>query len=322
MYIRAKFINGKYYYYLVESERSGGKIVQKMREYLGSREEAKGYAKKHGLKFVEPTPGAARATPDALDRLIALKKERLGSLRISPEAEKKYREDLAVAWTYHSTSIEGSTLSLKETDLFLSKGIAGNKPFEDYLDAKGHKNAVDLVFQWVDENPDRRIQEIDILNLHKTTMWGREWGGNYREVQVYIRGSAHLPPPSSQVKAMMKEFVERIGVKEGMPDPVSQIAFFHSDFEAIHPFVDGNGRVGRLLANWMLLKKGYQPIIIELRERKKYFNLLEQAQVKNDPAGLTWFFKRKLNQAFDFYLKRADPKYDEWLKTKKKELVL
>lgn len=315
MYIRAKFINGKYYYYLVESERMGGRIVQKTLSYLGSKEEAEEYAKKEGLKIVEPKPSAGKKGSSALDALIAKKKERLDSLRIAPEVEKKYREDLAVYWTYHSTSIEGSTLSLRETDLFLSEGIVGaNRPFEDYMDAKGHKEAIELIFLWMEKGQKRKVQEIDILNLHRTTMFGRQWAGNYRQVQVYIRGASHLPPPPGQVKRMMKDFVEEVNLNRGKLPPIAHAAVSHADFEAIHPFVDGNGRVGRLLANWMLMQEGHPPIIIEVRERKRYFRLLEDAQLKNNPMPLSWFFKSKLNQAYDFYLKRVDPDYENWIK--------
>jgi len=315
MYIRAKFINGRYYYYLVESERVGNRIVQKTLSYLGDWEEALAYAEKHKLKVMEPKPRIHEGGATKLDKIIELKKRRLDSLKISPEVKKRYRGDLTVVWTYHSTVIEGSTLSFKDTNLFLSENVVGpNKPFEDYMDAKGHRDAVDLVFLWTDKDPKRPIQEIDILNLHKTTMWGREWGGKYRDVQVYIRNSAHLPPPPSQVKRMMKEFVDRANKNSDKLPSIAHIAISHADFEGIHPFVDGNGRVGRLLVNWMLMKAGYPPIIIEVRERKKYFNLIEEAQVKNDPTRLIWFFKNKLNKAYDFYLKRVDPNYDKWIK--------
>ncbi len=318
MYIRAKFINGEYYYYLVESGRVGGRVVQRMVSYLGSKEDAEGYAKKKGLKIMGHQPGARDNASNKLDGLIAIKKKRLDSLRISPEVEKKYREDLAVFWTYHSTSIEGSTLSLKETNIFLSEGVVGaNKPFSDYMDAKGHKEAVELVFLWVGDEPKRKIQEIDILNLHKTTMFGRQWAGNYRQVQVYIRGAAHLPPPPSHVKGMMKDFVNGVHKNLEKLPAIAHAAISHADFEAIHPFVDGNGRVGRLLANWMLLREGYPPVIIEVRERKKYYRLLEEAQAKDNPAPLIWFFKSKLNQAYDFYLKRVDPDYERWKKSVK-----
>ncbi len=321
MFIRAKFINGRNYYYLVESARLGGRVVQRTLAYLGSREEAEGYAKKEGLKIVEQKPKATDESDTKLDRLIEAKRKRLKSLRIAPEVEKKYREDLAVFWTYHSTSIEGSTLSLKETSLFLSEGVVGtNKPFDDYMDAKGHKEAVELVFLWMDGNPGRKVQEIDILNLHRTTMFGRQWAGRYREVQVYIRGAAHLPPPPSEVRALMKDFVEMANKNKDKLSPMAHAAISHSDFEAIHPFVDGNGRTGRLIANWMLMKRGYPPIIIEVRERKKYFRLLDEAQGKGNPMPLIWFFKDKLNRAYDFYLMRVDPGYGKWIGELKKEI--
>ncbi len=321
MFIRAKFINGRNYYYLVESKRLGGRVVQRALAYLGSREEAEGYAKKEGLEMVEPKQKATDESDTKLDNLIEAKRKRLKSLIITPEVEKKYREDLAVFWTYHSTSIEGGTLSLKETNLFLSEGVVGaNKPFDDYMDAKGHKEAVELIFLWMDSEPKRKMLEIDILNLHKTTMFGRQWAGKYREVQVYIRGAAHLPPPPSQIRAMMKDFVEMANKNGEKLPPIAHAAIGHSDFEAIHPFVDGNGRTGRLIANWMLMKEGYPPIIIEVRERKKYFRLLEEAQVKGDPMPLIWFFKDKLSKAYDFYLMRVDPIYGKWVKGIKKKV--
>ena len=150
-------------------------------------------------------------------------------------------------------------------------------------------------------------------------MFGRQWAGSYRSAQVYIRGAAHLPPPPSHVKELMKDFVEAINKNKEKQPAIANAAIIHSDFEAIHPFLDGNGRVGRLLANWMLMKGGYPPIIIEVRERKKYFRLLEEAQVKDNPVPLIWFFKSKLNQAYEFYLKRADPDYEKWIKTVKRE---
>jgi len=322
MYIRAKLINGKYYYYLVESERMGGRVMQKTRSYLGSREEAEDCAKKEGLRIVEPKQGVKDNGTSLLDGLIAAKKKRLNSLRISPEVEKKYREDLTVFWTYHSTSIEGSALSLKETNLFLSDGVVGaNKPFDDYMDAKGHKEAVELIFLWADKEPKRKVQEMDILNLHRTAMFGRQWAGNYRKVQVYIRGAAHLPPPPHEIRGMMRNFIGSLNGSRGKQRPIAHAAETHSDFEAIHPFVDGNGRVGRLLANWMLMREGYPPIIIEVKERKKYFRLLEEAQVKGNPAPLIWFFKSKLNQAYDFYLERADPDYNKQIRVAKKKIA-
>lgn len=322
MYIRAKFINGRNYYYLVESKRLGGRVVQRMLAYLGSREEAEGYAKKESLEIVEPKPKATDVPNTGLDRLIEAKRKRLKSLRIAPDVEKRYREDLAVFWTYHSTSIEGSTLSLKETGLFLSEGVVGaNKPFDDYMDAKGHKEAVELVFLWIDGGQKRTVQVMDILNLHKTTMFGRQWAGKCREVQVYIRGAAHLPPPPSQVKALMDDFVRMLNKNKDKLSPVAHAAVSHSDFEAIHPFVDGNGRTGRLIANWMLMREGYPPIIIEVRERKKYFRLLEEAQAKDNPMPLIWFFKDKLNRAYDFYLTRVDPDYGKWAIRMKKGMA-
>ncbi len=317
MFIRARKIGAETYYYLVESVREEGRIRQKTVEYFGAdRSKALAYAKEHGLRIKE----AETVLPPSgeLDEMIRLKQERLAGLRKSPEAMRKLKSDLLETWTYNSTTIEGSTLNRRETALFLSEGIAAkDKPFVDHLDVKGHAEAVKLLFSWIEKDAGRQVNEHDILELHSTVMYGRRDAlaiGAYRDVQVYIRGSAHLPPPPSEVPKLMKHLVGRIAENPDKHDLITHAAVTHADFEAIHPFVDGNGRVGRLVANWMLLRKGYPAVVIEVRDRKRYFSYLDAAH-GGDYSKIAWFFKRKLNAAYDFYLKRLDPGWEAFAKS-------
>lgn len=308
-FIRSKLVNGEYYFYLVKNIRDGGTVRQEIVKYLGRQDEAGKYAKEKGFAMPEPEEKPEESETE-LDRKIADKKKSLDSLKPFPkEIEERLREDLVVLWTYNSTAIEGSTLSLKETATLLDEGIVvGNKPLADYLAAKGHRDAINVLFRRLGERK-KKISESDILELHKATMKGvvEKYLGAYRLVQVYLRGSSFVPPPPNQVPKMMAEFVYKLNKNPHGYDPIVLSALSHLEFESIHPFVDGNGRVGRLLANWVLMRGGYPPIIIAKKERLRYIRLLEQAQTRNKHYALAVFFKKKVNEALDFYLKRARP---------------
>jgi len=308
-FIRAKYIGGEYYFYLVESRREGKLVYQDIVKYLGKREDAERYAREKGLKMPEIKKAMEKGEQE-LDGLIAGKKASLDSLRPFPRVlEKRLREELVILWTYHSTAIEGGTLSLKETATLLAEGIVvGNKPLTDYLAARGHRDAVNLVFGWIDEGKER-LTEPDLLELHGETMENVVdiHVGVYRPVQVYLRGSSYIPPPPDQVPQLMHNFLRELNLNPKNHDSIKLAALTHLDFESIHPFVDGNGRMGRLIANWVLMKNGYPPIVITKRERVRYFRMLEEAQTKPATYRVVNFFKRKVNDALDFYLKRLKP---------------
>lgn len=308
-FIRAKYIGGEYYFYLVESRREGKLVYQDIVKYLGKREDAERYAREKGLKMPEIKKAMEKGEQE-LDGLIAGKKASLDSLRPFPRVlEERLRGELVILWTYHSTAIEGSTLSLKETATLLAEGIVvGNKPLTDYLAARGHGDAVNLVFRWIDEGKER-LTEHDLLELHGETMENVVdiHVGVYRPVQVYLRGSSYIPPPPDQVPRLMHSFLRELNLNPKNHDPIKLAALTHLDFESIHPFVDGNGRMGRLIANWVLMKNGYPPIVITKRERVRYFRMLEEAQTKLATYRVVKFFKRKVDDALDFYLKRLKP---------------
>jgi len=308
-FIRAKYINGEYYFYLVESKREGKMVYQDIVKYLGKREDAEKYAREKKLKMPE-IKKTLEKSEKALDEQIARKKVALDSLRPFPKVlEDRLIEELIILWTYHSTAIEGSTLSLEETATLLAEGIVvGNKPLADYLAARGHRDAINLVFKWVEEEKGK-LAEADLLELHRVTMKDvvDAYLGVYRPVRVYLRGSSYTPPPPDHVPKLMSEFLRKLNHNPKGHDPITLAALAHLDFESIHPFVDGNGRAGRLLANWVLMKNGYPPIVITKLERVRYFRILEEAQTKLVTYRIVGFFKKKVDVALDFYLKRLKP---------------
>ena len=198
----------------------------------------------------------------------------------------EYLEDLITRSTYHSNAIEGSTLTYAETYAILyndnSFKIEGKEPREIY-EAINHKKALELVFKNL-QNEDG-FDERFIKKLNETINRDIKDTEGYRAVQVFIRGSEHIPPAPEKIPNLMNYFVYNYNHDE--EDIFTKIARYHIEFEKIHPFEDGNGRTGRLLLNYELLKKDIPPVVISKEERVKYFEFLRN----NDSIGLAEWLK-------------------------------
>lgn len=199
---------------------------------------------------------------------------------------KEYLEDLITRSTYHSNAIEGSTLTYAETYAILyndnSFKIEGKEPREIY-EAINHKIALELVFKNLKNNDG--FDERFIKRINETINRSINDTEGYRAVQVFIRGSEHIPPAPEKVPNLMNYFVYNYNHDE--QDIFIKIARYHIEFEKIHPFEDGNGRTGRLLLNYELLKNNLSPVVISKEDRVKYFEFLKN----NDSTGLAQWLK-------------------------------
>lgn len=198
---------------------------------------------------------------------------------------KDYLEDLITRSTYHSNAIEGSTLTYAETYAILyndnSFKIQGKEPREIY-EAINHKNALDLVFKNL-QNKDL-FDERFIKSLNETINKNIKETDEYRTVQVFIRGSEHIPPAPEKIPNLMNYYV--YNYNNDTQEIFNKIAKYHIEFEKIHPFEDGNGRTGRLLLTYELLKNNLPTVVISKEDRVKYFEFLRN----NDILGLAkWF---------------------------------
>ena len=195
---------------------------------------------------------------------------------------KDYIEDLITRSTYHSNAIEGNTLTYAETYAILyndnSFKIEGKEPREIY-EAINHKKALELVFKNLQDNEE--FDERFIKKINETINRDIKDTEGYRTVQVFIQGSEHIPPEPEKIPNLMNYYVYNYNHDE--QDIFNKIAKYHIEFERIHPFEDGNGRTGRLLINYELLKLNLQPVVIAKEDRIKYFEFLRN----NDSIGFS-----------------------------------
>ncbi len=193
----------------------------------------------------------------------------------------RLNDDLRVFLTYHSNAIEGNSLSLRETQMVIEYGITvQGHPLREYLEATNHAEAYSHLIGLVEKH--EPITRDTILILHSIVMDKILVSkGQFRTVPVYIRGSNMTPPPASQVEALMREWIIWLEGEGKSYEPVLRAVIAHHGFEAVHPFEDGNGRIGRLLLNFMLMGEGYPPAIILQDARIRYIHALDEANTGN-----------------------------------------
>ena len=212
-------------------------------------------------------------------------KSALDSFRpLSPIVVKKMTELYAVKFTYNSNAIEGSALTERETALVLEKGLTiGGKSLRDHLEAHGHQKAI----EWIEifaQKQNKPISEKDILELHRIVFYkvDETWAGKYRALNVQIAGTKNVFPSFFNVPELMSKFITWLNSLQARQlSTVERAAEAHYRLVNIHPFVDGNGRVTRLLMNLILLQQGFPIAIITNEKREQYLASLERADQGN-----------------------------------------
>ena len=215
--------------------------------------------------------------PDPLRQQLArLNEKRAAFAGLSAPAVESLLGRLRVELTYASNAIEGNTLSLRETQLVVEEGLAPGqgKTLREVYEARNHFAAIKEVERWVAEG--REISARAILDLHQTVMrdLDPDWAGRLRNASVFIKGTRHTPPNAAHVPGELDALVAQLGQSALHPELVA--AEIHFRFEALHPFFDSNGRTGRLLLNWQLLRAGFPLTVIQVEERGRYLGALDQ----------------------------------------------
>lgn len=230
-------------------------------------------------------------------KLISLQKLR----PLPATAVKKLREKFQIEMTYNSNAIEGNSLTLKETFWVVSEGITvKNKPLKDHLEAKDHHEALEYLYELIKPQNQLTISEKLIRDLHS------HLSGRYRQSNVFITGTDHIPPDASAVPSTMAQLINWFAGNRRKLHPIELAARLHHRLVFIHPLLDGNGQTARLLMNVVLMRKGYPLAIILKNDRKKYYQVLQQAD-KDNYSPFVSFVAQAVERSLDIYLKTLTP---------------
>jgi Fic family protein len=286
--VKKKVVEGREYYYLQHTVRTPSG-VQAREKYLGAKLPSDVEAAKRDFL----TEIYRERWYPLLDQVhLNYQKEKRA---LPPSASKKRDRQFSVKFTYDTNRIEGSKLTYRETADLLEKGLSpSQKPIEDIREAEAH----DKVFQ------EMLLHKKD-LSMQTILMWHKalfdetkpDFAGRVRTHQVAISGSRFMPHSPVEIQPLLREFFRWYDRNKRSMHPVELAAGVHLRFVTIHPFADGNGRMSRLLMNFVLHRHGFPLLNIPYEGRRGYYNALERSQVKeNDSTFIQWFFRRYLKE--------------------------
>ena len=294
--VRKEERNGSTYFYLEHSFRIRGKTVKKER-YLGKSvpkdiEKIKNeflheiYSEKWYSEFLK------------IEKSFVKEQEGM-----PPEGLKKNLESFMIKFTYDTQKIEGSTLSFKDTRNILLYGTTPpNRPIEEVKETEIHKK---VFYEMLETKKDISLSLILEWHYELFRETKPDIAGKVRRHQVAISGSRFMPPSPIEIDALLGDFLKWYNRNKRKVNPVELAGLVHLRFVTIHPFTDGNGRMSRLLMNFVLHRNGYPMLNIEYKNRGSYYTALERSQVKvNEGPFIQWFFRRYLD-ANKAYLKTA-----------------
>jgi fido (protein-threonine AMPylation protein) len=239
---------------------------------------------------------------ERLDVQIAELWQRLGGLPSPMEAQDIWR-GLWYEEAHHSTAIEGNTLVLKQVEALLEQGRAvGNKELGEYMEVKGYADAADWVYnQAIRPAMTSGVETISLAELRQihrmamTPAWDvaphpqatpREQPGAFREQEIQPFPGGMKPPSWPLVQTAVDTWIQQANELEPRSERFpEELAELHAGFERIHPFLDGNGRTGRLVLNLVLVRLGYPPAIVYKRQRSQYLTALRRTDA-GDPGAL------------------------------------
>ena len=233
-------------------------------------------------------------------KMIGDKKQELNLKRPLTEGEvARLMEEFMVEYTYNSNAIEGNTLTLRETYMVLQGMTIDKKPLKEHLEAVGHKEAFEYMTELARDNTP--LTENIINQIHYLVLADKkEDRGVYRKIPVQIVGAKTTPVQPYLIKPLMEQLLSQYNSSN--EHIISKLARFHLEYESIHPYVDGNGRSGRLLVNFELMKAGYPPIDIKFTDRARYYETFDEYNSKNDIMAMENLFAGYINERLDMYL--------------------
>lgn len=234
---------------------------------------------------------------------IDIKKVKLDGMRPLTAGEaQRLRDEFTVEFTYNSNAIEGNTLTLKETSMALAGMTIDRKPLKDHLEAVGHRDAF-LYVEDIAQNK-TRLRDAEIRTIHSLVLIDRpEDRGLYRRIPVTIAGAYTEPVQPYLIEPKLTEILAVNEERKKTLHPIERIARFHLEFEGVHPFIDGNGRTGRLIMNLELIRSGYPPINVKFADRKRYYDAFDAFYRDENADDMILLVAEYVNERLERYLK-------------------
>lgn len=294
----------KNFYYLTQTVRFKDKF-KKVRWFLGkgkiSQKKLKKLEKlaekhlKEKVREIKKIRKIAVLDKETIKKLSQIKKSYKNLISSVSNVEYKVIENQElIKFTFNTNAIEGSTITLKETSHILEESISPEgKDLREIYEVENTKKAYNFIKKYKKEIS---LEFIKKIHYHLTYNILEENAGNFRRIQVYMGESKHPPTKASDVSKEMTSLMRWIKNHNKL-HPMVLTAYIHHFFIAIHPFIDGNGRTGRLLLNFMLMKSGFPPICIKKEERIKYTDYLELAR-DGDITNFLYFIVKKVEEAY------------------------
>ncbi len=282
--VAKRLVKGNTYYYLEHTIRSRGKRTTKSK-YLGSRLP----------KNVDTLTREFLSELDKakwFDDFERIRRNYDAELRSMPEsAREKAASQFSVRFTYNTQRIEGSTLTLRETaELLEHQTSPSGKPMEDAKEAEAHSRLLREILEFKKELSQVVVQEWNWKLLRETKP---DVAGIIRRHGVEISGSSFVPPPPVELQPQLDDFFRWYRRTRSRTNPVELAGLVHLKFVTIHPFADGNGRISRLMMNFVLHRHGFPLTDIEYRRRAAYCRSLERSQLTGDGRPfMNWFYRR------------------------------
>lgn len=276
MRIIARTKGNKKYFYLQHSSRKGRKVITR-EKYLGVK------VPDNVDEMI--TEFRKEMQNDVNKKLDAIKENFQSEWKKIPEsAKEKELEEISIAFTYNTNAIEGSTITLDEAREIIHDKISPNKSLRDVRETEAHSR---VFLQMLKKN--EKITKELLLQWHKDIFGStkQDIAGKFRD--YLVRVGPHLAPDWQDVEDLMKDLIEFISQNKKI-NPVELSGRVHYRFEKIHPFGDGNGRIGRLLMNFILWHNKYPMLIIEYKKRKSYYRALQ----KDEYGFVSYFIRRYL----------------------------
>jgi len=288
MRVKKKLLKGKIYYYIEHSIREGKK-VQKKEEYLGRKIPLD--IEKIKKNFIDELYKEKwYVDVDKIKKNFSKEQK-----NVPKSIKEKELQNFATRFTYDTQRIEGSTLTRRETVDLLEKGITPkSKPMKDAQEAEAHR---DLFYDVLKFKKELTLQVVLDWHWKLFNKTKQDIAGKTRKYQIGISGSKFMPPSPVEIHPMLTEFFQWYKKNTDKLHPIELAALVHLKLVTIHPFGDGNGRITRLVMNFVLNRKKYPLFDIPYEKRNSYYNALERSQVKkDDKIFLKWFVKRYIKE--------------------------